>query len=62
MGKIIINEFKFGMYKWIRIINPDPSQRAIGNLQSDLDGKFDDITFIEILTASMKDCAGIISC
>lgn len=58
MAKITVDEFRFGMYAWAKTINPDPSQRAIGNLQRGSDGKFDNAALVEILTASTEDCAG----
>jgi hypothetical protein len=58
MGKISVDEFKLGLYKWAKTIDPDPFKRSVGGLQRDADGKFDDAALVGILTASTEDCAG----
>jgi len=58
MGKISMDEFKFGLYNWAKTIDPDPGKRSVGGLQRNAKGEFDDSALVEILTASTEDCAG----
>ena len=58
MGKISVDEFKLGLYKWAKTIEPDPAKRSVGGLKRNANGKFDDAALVEILTASTEDCAG----
>jgi hypothetical protein len=59
MGKISVDEFKLGLYKWIKTIDPDPAKRSVGGLKRNANGEFDDATLVDILTASTEDCAGM---
>jgi hypothetical protein len=58
MATISVDEFKLGLYKWAKTIDPDPFKRSVGGLQRDVNGKFDDAALVGILTASTEDCAG----
>jgi hypothetical protein len=59
MSKISVDDFKLGLYKWIKTINPDPAKRELGDLTRDAEGKFDDAALVKVLTESTQDCAGM---
>jgi hypothetical protein len=58
MAKLTTEEFKIGLYKWGKTIDPDPAKREIGGLKRNGKGEFDDATLVGILTSSTEDCAG----
>jgi hypothetical protein len=58
MGKITLDEFRAGLYKWSKTLDPDPSKRPLASLRRNANGEFDDAALIAVLTASTEDCAG----
>jgi hypothetical protein len=59
MSKIDVDDFKLGLYKWIKTIEPDPAKREWGGLKRNASGFFDDDALVEELRKTTEDCAGI---
>jgi hypothetical protein len=59
MATISVDEFKRGLYKWVKTMDKDPSKREWGGLKRDSNGKFNDEELIKELVACTEDCAGI---
>jgi hypothetical protein len=61
ISKISVDDFRLGLYKWIKTIDPDPAKRPCGGLVRNESGAFDDAALIKVLIESTEDC-GIPNC
>jgi hypothetical protein len=61
MGKISIDEFKLGLLRWLKGLEPDPAKRSVAGLSRNPDGTFNDDELVKIIIESTEDCAGILA-
>jgi linoleate 10R-lipoxygenase len=59
MSKMGVDEFRMGLYRFGKSVDPDPAKREWGGLKRDENGKFDDAALVKELNACTEDCAGM---
>jgi hypothetical protein len=59
MGKISVDDFKLGLLRWLKGLEPDPAKRSVAGLSRNGDGTFNDDELVKIIIESTEDCAGM---